>query len=344
MPTCAYAARATASSLRSMTGSASSLAAEAWGVHGCSHLRKMYALRQLYHDREASVEDTAKSCAALIAHASECQGVAEADQMRQLVENIFGRDVWSHKLVAAAFLKLQYEFAIGEDDYAKARDAVTCMRQLVDVNAGTDNALYFDSRRLSANLNRLCGDFDTAQAELTDLIDDALRVRDVHAEMWAKLSLAETHLSANAPSLALMRALPLELEAAEHGLEPIRTNALCIMCESWLKLGCSHAQLARHALDEHMLTLVSSDSLHIQSRAYLASARALVATTPKEEFHTVAERIIDALQRAADKSMRLGARARVETCYAEIARAHHILGDVAARDHAAAKCRALARC
>lgn len=343
-PTSAYATRATASTLRSMTGAASSLAAEAWGTYGCSHLSKIYALRQLYHDREASVEDTAKSCAALIAHASECEGAAAADEMREFVEKLFGREVWSHKIIAVAFLKLQYEFAMGEDDYAKARDAVTCMRQLVDANAGADNALYFESRRLSANLNRMCGDFDTAQAELNDLIDDAQRVKDIQAEMWAKLSLAETHLSANSPSLALMRALPLELEAAEHGLEPIRTNALCIMCESWLKLGCSHAQLARHALDEHMLTLVSSDSLHIQSRAYLASARALVATTPKEEFHTVAERIIDALERAADKSMRLGARARVETCYAEIARAHHILGDVAARDHAAAKCRALARC
>ena len=343
-PTCAYTASATASSLRSLAGTASVLASEGWSAYGCTYLSKLYALRQLYHDRDASIEVTAKSCALLIAHASECEGVAEASNIRRLVESMFGDDVWSHKTIAVAFLKLKYEFAMGENDYAEARDAVGCMRQLVDDNSGTDNALYFESRRFSADLSRACGDFDDAQAELIELIEDAKKVRNLHAEMWAKLSLAETHLSADAPSLALMRALPLELEAAEHGLEPIRTTALCIMCESWLKLGGSHAQLARHALDERLLILLSSDSLRVQCRAYLASARALIATTPREDFSTIAERVIDALERAAERSSRLGARALEQMCRAEIASAHHACGDFASRDRAAAKCRALARC
>ena len=159
------------------------------------------------------------------------------------------------------------------------------MLAVIDAKSGADNAAYFEARRMNANLDRLMKNFDDAQKELNALIADAEKVKDEHAAMWAKISLAETHLSAGAPTLALMRALPLELEASESGIEPIQTRALCIMCESWLELGNSHAQLARDTLDARALELLSSDDLRLQARAYVACARALIATTVDAAIH-----------------------------------------------------------
>ena len=336
-PTCGYTLSATATALRSLTGTASTLAAEGWSTYGCKYIGRLYAVRQLYLDREASADETATSCATLIAAASECEGVEAADEVCRHVEEIFGKDGCENKFSALAFLRLHYDRAVGVGSYATARRAAQRMLAVIDAKSGADNAAYFEARRMNANLDRLMKNFDDAQKELNALIADAEKVKDEHAAMWAKISLAETHLSAGAPTLALMRALPLELEASESGVEPIQTRALCIMCESWLELGNSHAQLARDALDARALELLSSDDLRLQARAYVACARALIATTVDSGHASIASRVIDALERAAERYAKLGAHRDAAMTYARLAkaRAQFDMDTVAA----AAKCR-----
>jgi anaphase-promoting complex subunit 5 len=157
--------------------------------------------------------------------------------------------------------------------------------------------------------------------------------------MWAKLALADVHLSAGAPSLALMRALPLELEASELNLEPLRNMALCTMLECWIELGCSHAQLARDTLDEHSLSLFASESLRVQARAYVICGRALVETTSQANLPFVSARVIDAYERAGARYAKIGAKCDAATAYARLAEFFHRMNDVASRDVAAARCR-----
>ena len=339
-PTCGYTLSATATALKSLTGTASTLAAEGWSTYGCKYIGRLYAVRQLYLDREASADETATSCATLIAAASECEGIEAADEVCGHVEEIFGKDGCENKFSALAFLRLHYDRAVGVGSYATARRAVRRMLAVIDAKSGADNAAYFEARRMNANLDRLMKNFDDAQKELNALIADAEKVKDEHAAMWAKISLAETHLSAGAPTLALMRALPLELEASESGIEPIQTRALCIMCESWLELGNSHAQLARDTLDARALELLSSDDLRLQARAYVACARALIATTVDAANTSIASRVIDALERAAERYAKLGAHRDAAMTYARLAEARARFDmDTVARDAAAAKCR-----
>lgn len=339
-PTCAYTSSATAAALRSLTGTASTIAAEGWGSHGCKYISRMYAIRQLYHDRDATADETAASCAMLMAFTSECDGIDAAETVCAHVEEIFGRGGVANKITAAAFRKMEYERAVGVGSYAAARDAAHQLFDLVDETAGVDNALRFEARRMLANLDRLTNNLSAAQRELVAIVEEADTIKDANSAMSAKLTLAETHLSAGAPTLALMRALPLELEAAELGLEPIRAMAFCVVCESWLALGCSHAQLARDALDTRALELLTSDDLRVQARAYVAYARALVATTTDSELGTIASRVIDALERAGDRYSRVGAARSAADAYARLADFHARIGaDVVACATAAARCR-----
>ena len=339
-PTCAYTSSATAAALKSLTGTASTIASEGWGSHGCKYISRMYAIRQLYHDREATADETAANCATLIACTSECDGIDAASTVCAHVEKIFGRGGVANKTTAAAFRKLEYERAVGVGSYACARDAAHQLLDLVDDTAGMDNALRFEARRMLANLDRLTKNFDAAQRELVAIVEEADTIKDTNSAMWAKLALAETYLSAGAPTLALMRALPLELEAAELGLEPIRAMAFCVTCESWLALGCSHAQLARDALDARALELLSSDDLRVQARAYVAYARALIATTNESELTSIASRVIDALERAGDRYSRVGAARSAAAAYARLSDFHARIGaDVPVRAATARRCR-----
>ena len=93
------------------------------------------------------------------------------------------------------------------------------------------------------------------------------------------------------------------------------------MCESWLELGNSHAQLARDALDARALELLSSDDLRLQARAYVACARALIATTGDSGHASIASRVIDALERAAERYAKLGAHRDAAMTYARLAKA-----------------------
>ena len=226
------------------------------------------------HDDEASADDAATSCAMLLASTSEREGALATEEVMDIVRDSFGARGERHKTTAVAFLKLEYERAIDRGQYGAARRAARRARALVGFGDGADAELDFESRRMNANLDRVMQNFDAAQDELRTIIKEAELCGDEHAVMRATLTLAETHLSADAPTLALTRALPLERLAAERGLEPIRATVTCIACEAWLALGGSHARLARDTLDERSLALLSSDCLRTQARAYAACARA----------------------------------------------------------------------
>jgi anaphase-promoting complex subunit 5 len=339
VPSSEYTLGASAMALSTLTGTAASLAAEGWSAYGCNYLAKSYALRQLHLDVDASADDTARSCAELLAHAIECEGTESASIVRDEIEHIFGDGGKSNRITAAAILKLQYEEAIGNKSYAKARDAVRKLRLLVHTKVAVDDPLYFESKRLDANIDRLQGNFDGAHKALHELIEKAESVNNAREVMWAKLALADVHLSAGAPSLALMRALPLELEASELSLEPLRNMALCTMLECWIELGCSHAQLARDTLDEHSLSLFASESLRVQARAYVICGRALVETTSQANLPFVSARVIDAYERAGARYAKIGAKCDAATAYARLAEFFHRMNDVASRDVAAARCR-----
>lgn len=342
-PASAYAASSVASAMASLTATASVLTSESWHAHGCSHLARMYALRQLMHDDEASADDAATSCARLLASTSEREGARATEEVMDIVRDTFGARGERHKTTAVAFLKLEYERAIDRGEYGAARRAARRARALVGFGDGADAELDFESRRMNANLDRVMKNFDAAQDELRTIIKEAELCGDEHAVMRATLTLAETHLSADAPTLALTRALPLERLAAERGLEPIRATVTCIACEAWLALGGSHARLARDTLDERSLALLSSDCLRTQARAYAACARALVATTPECEFPTIARRVVDALERACERYVKLDARCDAARAYASLADAHwRVARDATARDAAARRCRAFA--
>jgi len=342
-PASAYAASSVASAMASLTATASVLTSESWHAHGCSHLARVYALRQLMHDDEASADDAATSCARLLASTSEREGARATEEVMGMVRDAFGARGERHKTTAVAFLKLEYERAIDRGEYGVARRAVRRTRALVGFGDGADAELYFESRRMNANLDRVMKNFDAAQDELRTIIKEAELCGDEHAVMHATLTLAETHLSADAPTLALTRALPLERLAAERGLEPIRATVTCVACEAWLALGGSHARLARDTLDERSLALLSSDCLRTQARAYAACARALVATTPERDFPAIARRVIDALERACERYVTLDARCDAARAYASLADAHwRVAKDATARDDAARRCRAFA--
>jgi anaphase-promoting complex subunit 5 len=340
VPSSEYTLGASAMALSNLTGTAASLAAEGWSAYGCNYLAKSYALRQLHLDVDASADDTAKCCAELLAHAIECEGTEAASVVRDEIERIFGEGGKSNRIAAAAILKLRYEDAIGNKSYAEARDAVRKLRLLVHTKVSVDDPLYFESKRLNANIDRLQGNFDGAHKALHELIEKAESANNAREAMWTKLALADVHLSARAASLAMMRALQLELEASELSLEPLRNMALCTALECWLELGYSHAQLARDTLDEHSLSLFASESLRVQARAYVICGRALVETTPQADLPSVSARVIDAYERAGARFAKIGAKCDAATAYARLAEFFHRMNDVASRDVAAARCRA----
>lgn len=342
VPSSEYTLGATATALSTLTGTAASLAAEGWSAYGCDYLAKSYATRQLHLDvDDASADDTAKCCAELLAHAIECEGIEAANAVRGEIERIFGEGGKSNRIAAAAILKSRYQDAIGNKSYAEARDAVRKLRSLVRTKVPVDDPLYFESKRLDANIDRLQGNFDRAHGALHALVEKAESANNAREGMWTKLALADVHLSARAASLAMMRALQLELEASELNLEPLRNMALCTVLECWLELGYSHAQLARDALDEHSLSLFASESLRVQARAYVICGRALVETTPHAGLPSVSSRVIDAYERAASRFAKIGAKCDAATAYARLAEFFHRMNDVASRDVAAARCRAV---
>ena len=344
IPMSAYTTSSTAMAFKSLAGTASTLAAEGWNVYGCKQIGSMYATRQIYHDRDATADETAASCASLIASTSECEGFEAASDICERVERMFGPRGSSNRITAIAFFRLEYARAVGVGDYAAARDAALRMRDLVDDAVGVGDALRFESEWLLADLKRMMGDFDEAQKALVALVDEANAVKDEHSAMRAELALAETHLNAGTPTSALMRALPLELRAAERSLEMMRSRAFCIVCECWLALGSSHAQLARDALDVRLLDLLASDDLRVQARAYVIAARSLIETASEDdELTSIAPRVIDAFERASERYERVGARRCAADALARIASFHHARRLFDERDAIASRARNFAR-
>ena len=300
----------------------------------------MYALRQLMHDDEASADDAATSCARLLASTSEREG-ALATEVMDIVRDSFGRTRRETQDDGGGVFEIEYERAIDRGEYGAARRAARRARALVGFGDGADAELDFESRRMNANLDGVMQNFDAAQDELRTIIKEAELCGDEHAVMRATLTLAETHLSADAPTLALTRALLLERLAAERRLESIRATVTCIACEAWLALGGSHARLARDTLDERSLALLSSDCLRTQARLRGVRARA-IATTPVR-ISTIARRVVDALERACERYVKLDARCDAARAYASLADAHWRVGERRDRERRPARrCRALA--